>query len=225
MSLTREDLEYFGIEALRWDDTKETAKLFVEEFFKTSVGQQILDHGLKTKANMEAILSACQEATGNDNVSLKEFETTARQMFLAGDLQPEQKPVATAEPEVERDRLGRPLSPKAKQWKRWQEWCNDPNTDMKSIHELRRTNPEFAEFYANQSSQERTGGVGDAVENSLERPVKTKKVSADIEQFAQDYRNMRSDQLKSLLSPASVGAQAAAHYKNLYEQAIAAGLI
>jgi len=57
MPVTREDVEYHGLEILRWDETAETAALFVEEFFKTAVGRQILDQGLKTKANMELILS------------------------------------------------------------------------------------------------------------------------------------------------------------------------
>src|SRR5262249_10549612 len=157
------------------------------------------------------------------DVSLKEFETVARQMFLAGDLSPDVQPAAPVGPDVERDRLGRPLSLKAKQWKRWQEWCNNPSTSMKEIRELRRTNPEFAEFYANQASQERSGGVLDGVENLLDRPQSpTKKVSDEVRQFADDYRHMSTAQLKSVLSPASVGAEAAAHYQKLFDQAVAA---
>jgi hypothetical protein len=216
MSISKEDLEYHGVGILKWDNTAETAELFVEEFFKTPVGQQIMGQGLKTKRNMEVILSEAQDATGHEDISLKEFESVARQLFLNGDLLPKTKqaPQTPAEPQLTASQRA------------WQEFRIF--TDSHSVQECKnraRVDEAYSKFLHTNLVREINSGVGDAVENSLERPVKTKKVSADIAQFAQDYRNMRSDQLKSLLSPASVGAQAAAHYKNLYEQAIAAGLI
>lgn len=216
MPVTREDLEYHGLEILRWDETPETAQLFVEEFFKTSVGQQILNQGLKTKTNMEAILAAAQETAGHEDVSLKEFETIARQLFLSGDLLPKAKPVD--------------LSPAAPQLtasqKAWQEYRIF--TDSHSVAECKsraHQDEGYRKFLNTNLKREIGGGVGDAVENALERPTKAKEVSAEIKQFADDYRHMSTAQLKSVLSPASVGAEAAAHYNSLYQQAIAAGLI
>jgi hypothetical protein len=96
MSISRLDVEYSGTEILQWDGTNETAKIFVEEFSKTPVGEQIVANGLKTTANMEEILRVAQSTTGHEDVSLKELEATAKQLFLAGDLQPKQEPVAQA---------------------------------------------------------------------------------------------------------------------------------
>jgi len=66
MSISKEDLEYHGADILRWDNTAETAGLFVEEFFKMPVGQQIMEQGLKTKqapqTPAEPQLTASQKA-------------------------------------------------------------------------------------------------------------------------------------------------------------------
>jgi hypothetical protein len=227
MSITREDLEYSGIEILRLDGTPETTELFEEEFYTTSIGRQIRSQGLETKSNIKVILSLARESTGRRDISLKEFETAAKQLFLNGDLQPEQELAAPREPDVERDRLGRPLSPKAKQWKRWQEWCNDPNTKMAEIQSLRRTNSEFAEFFANQSAQERAGGVGDAVEAAGTQAVRQDESirrTGDLRAFAAAYRRTSTAEVKRMSSPATnpLGHQ---QYTDLLDACIASGLI
>ena len=226
MSITREDLEYNGIEILRLDGTPETPELFEEEFYNTNIGYQIRSQGLETKRNIKTILSAAREAAGRKDVSLKEFETAAKQLLLNGDLQPEQELAAPTEPDVERDRLGRPLSPKAKQWKRWQEWCNDPNTKMAEIQNLRRTNSEFAEFFANQSAQERAGGVGDAVEafgTQAVRQDKSVKITQQLNDFVLAYRVMSAAEIKKN-STLATNPKAAEFVRNT-ELAIAAGIL
>lgn len=231
MSITLEDLQYLpyndhNLGRIFTRNCKENIKLFIEEFRESEFGSRLVRERLAYSHNLDAILEETQKRFGHDDVNMTEYTQTAKSLWMNGDLQPEQQEVVSVEPNVERDRLGRPLSPKAQQWKRWQEWCNAPTTSMKEIRELRRTNPEFAEFFANQSTQERSTGVGDAAQNLLERsqnPVK--KVSDEVRKFVEDYRHMSSSQLKSLLSPASVGAEAAAHYNKIYLAAIDAGLI
>lgn len=232
MSVTQEDLE-----CLPYNDRnegriftrncKENIKLFVKDFKESEFGSRLVAEGLATGAHLDQILEESQRRFGHDDVSMQEFTATAKSLWMAGDLEPERAPVPPApEPEVERDRLGRPLSPKAKQWKRWQEWCNDPGTSMKEILEQRRTNSEFAEFYANQSVRERSSGVGDAVEDLAERRIRaTAQITPELRQFADDYRHMSSAQLKSILSPLMVGEEHARHFQQLFDQAVAAGLI
>jgi hypothetical protein len=101
-----------------------------------------------------------------------------------------------------RDSLGRVMSPKALQWRNWTDWVNNPETSMRQITELRRTNPAFQEFYSHYAAQERTSTpVGDAVENLNVRPTKKYVVPADVQKFAAEYRTLSVQQLKTLLSP------------------------
>src|SRR5258708_31803027 len=102
-----------------------------------------------------------------------------------------------------RDSLGRVMSPNALQRRDWTTWVTDPETSMRQITELRRTNPAFQEFYSHYAAQERTATpVGDAVENLNVRQVPAKKaVPADVQKFAEEYRTMSVQQLKTLLSP------------------------
>jgi hypothetical protein len=128
-----------------------------------------------------------------------------------------------------RDAQGRLMSPKALQWREWENWVNDPEASMCLVEELRRTNPGFAEFYATMSQRERVSTpVGDAVENMNVRQATAKKaVPADVLQFAQEYRTMSSAQVKTLLSPGlnPLGPAAAAENKRLFDAACACGAI
>jgi hypothetical protein len=127
-----------------------------------------------------------------------------------------------------RDSLGRVMSPKAIQWRDWTAWVNDPETSMRQITELRRTNPTFQEFYSHYAAQERTSTpVGDAVENLNVRPTKKYVVPADVQKFAAEYRALSVQQLKTLLSPGlnPQGPAAAAEQQRLFDAACACGAI
>jgi hypothetical protein len=128
-----------------------------------------------------------------------------------------------------RDSLGRVMSPKALQWRDWTTWVNNPETSMRQIKELRRTNPAFQEFYSHYAAQERTATpVGDAVENLNVRQAPAKKaVPADVQKFADEYRTISVQQLKTLLSPGlnPSGPAAAARANTLFNDACALGLI
>jgi hypothetical protein len=128
-----------------------------------------------------------------------------------------------------RDSQGRVMSPKALQWREWENWVNHPETSMRQIEELRRKNPGFAEFYATMAQRERTSTpVGDSVENLNVRHAPAKKaVPADVQKFAAEYRTMSSAQVRTLLSPGlnPLGPAAAAEAKRLFDAACTCGAI
>jgi hypothetical protein len=102
---------------------------------------------------------------------------------------------------------------------------------MKQVQELRRTNPEFAEFYSTMAARERQSTpVGDAVENllALQAPTKKKIAGVDEEElrlWCQQYRTLPMTEVRKILSPAQSGQTVADHNKKLLEAGIAAGLI
>jgi hypothetical protein len=127
-----------------------------------------------------------------------------------------------------RDSLGRVMSPKALQWRDWTTWVTDPETSMRQITELRRSNPAFQGFYSHYAAQERTSTpVGDAVENLNVRQAAKKTVPADVQKFAAEYRALSVQQLKTLLSPGlnPQGPAAAAEQQRLFDAACACGAI
>jgi hypothetical protein len=128
-----------------------------------------------------------------------------------------------------RDSLGRVMSPKAIQWRDWTAWVTNPETSMRQITELRRTNSAFAEFYSHYAQLERTSTpVDGAAENLNARKAPTQKsVSAAVQKFAEEYRTMSVQQLKTLLSPGlnPSGPAAAARANTLFNDACALGLI
>lgn len=178
---------------------QENTRLFIREFRDSEFGSRLLAEDLATSAHLDRILEETQSRFGHDDVNMQEFTATAKSLWMAGDLEPAKRSTPPQEPEIERDRLGRPLSPKAKQWKRWQEWCNDPNTRMSDIQNLRRTNLEFAEFFANQSAHERAGGVGDVVEafgTQAVRQDRSVKITQELNDFAFAYRAMSATEVR-----------------------------
>jgi hypothetical protein len=128
-----------------------------------------------------------------------------------------------------RDSLGRIMSPKALQWRDWTAWVTNPETSTRQITELRRTNPAFQEFYSHYAAQERTSTqVGDRVENLNARQAPAKKaVPADVQKFAEEYRTMSVQQLKTRLSAGlnPSGPAAAAEQQRLFDAACACGAI
>ena len=98
MSVTAEDLEHLpyndrNLGRVFTKDCKENIKLFIRDFRATEVGRQIKEAGLDTGENLDEILEDAQTQTGHEDVNLKEYEASARRMFLIGDLKPKQKPV------------------------------------------------------------------------------------------------------------------------------------
>ena len=123
------------------------------------------------------------------------------------------------------------MSPKALRFRDWSTWVNDPETSMKQVQELRRTNPEFAEFYSTMAARERQSTpIGDEVQNlnAPQAPSKKKITGVDEEElrlWCQQYRTLAVSEIKRIMSPAQSGQAVADHNKKLFEAGIAAGLI
>src|ERR1700719_4438678 len=85
--------EYYG-EILNWElEDAANNDRFAAAFFETSVGQEIKKAGLKTSDNVYAIVGLAQERAGRVEITIPEAEAAARELFLAGDLQPKQRKV------------------------------------------------------------------------------------------------------------------------------------
>jgi hypothetical protein len=181
--------------------------------------------------NRATLVLKYAQAYPNQPIVRSELNELLWKLMLAANpdfIDPHAAPEEPAD-ERPRDSLGRVMSPKALQWRDWTTWVNDPETSMRQITELRRTNSAFAEFYSHYATQERTSTlVGDAVQNLNVRQAPAKKaVSTDVQKFAEDYRTMSVQQLKTLLSPGlnPQGPAAAARANTLFNDACALGLI
>jgi|HubBroStandDraft_2_1064218.scaffolds.fasta_scaffold02321_1 hypothetical protein len=218
MAITREDVEYNGTEILRWDDTNETAKIFVEEFFKTPVGKQILANSLKTKANMELILSTAQSRTGHADVSLKEFEVATKQLFLAGDLQPKREPEAQAP-------APKQLSASQQAWSEFRQYTNTHS--VAECKNRARVDEAYRKFlHTNLQREMNDTPVPDAVVaigTQAVRQDKTVRINEDLRAFAIAYRTMSSAEVRKnsniLTNPN------ATEWNRKVDLAIAAGLL
>ena len=221
--VTQEDLQYLpyndqNLGRIFTRNCKENIKLFIKEFRESEFGSRLAADGLATAEHLDQILAETQSRFGRDDINMSEFTQTAKSMWMNGDLEPERQPVdeAPAEPQ---------LTVSQKVWQEFRIY-----TDSHSVQECKnraRVDENYRSFLNKNLQREMAGtAVGDAVENLLDRPKPSaKKVSEDVRMFAEDYRRMSTAQLRSLLSPASVGAEVASHYRSLYDQAIAAGLV
>jgi hypothetical protein len=221
MSVTQEDLQYLpyndqNLGRIFTRDCKENIKLFIKEFRESEFGAHLVSEGLAHSDNLDTILEATQKQFGHDDVNMTEFTRVAKSLWMNGDLEPEQHAAAAvpAEPELTEPQL---------RWREYREFSETHSGDQ--CRARARVDAGYRSFMQKNREREMSP-VGDAAENLLDRTkASAKKVSDDVRQFADDYRHMSSAQLRSLLSPASSGAEAAAHYQSLYEQAIAAALI
>jgi len=186
---------------------------------------------LDSPENRATLIRKYAQAYSSEPIIRSALNDLLWKMMLAASpdfIDPHAEPEEPAD-ERPRDSLGRVMSPKALQWRDWTTWVTNPETSMRQITELRRTNPAFGEFYSHYAAEERTSTpVGDAVENLNVRQVPAKKaVPADVQKFAEEYRTMSVQQLKTLLSPGlnPSGPAAAARANTLFNDACALGLI
>jgi hypothetical protein len=129
------------------------------------------------------------------------------------------------------DRLGRKMSPKAIQWKQWEEWCNAPTTSVKEINALRDSSPEFREFYNRYRDAELTPadsrGMYTPIQVALDAdgfPAPTAvAVTPELREFAIRFKKLSVEEAKKL-SKIAFNPDAAIFNANL-EKASAAGLI
>jgi hypothetical protein len=218
MAITRLDIEYNGVEILQWDGTNETAKLFVEEFCKTPVGEQIVANGLKTTVNMEAILELAQKTNGHEDVGLKEFEIAAKQLFLAGDLQPKREPVAQAP-------AAKQLSPSQLAWQEFRIFTE--SSSVATCKARARVDENYRKFLETNLRREiGNTPVGDgcvSVGTQAVRQDKSVKITQELNDFAIAYRTMSSADVRKNSNIAT--NPHAVEWKRNLDLAIAAGLI
>jgi hypothetical protein len=200
---------------------------FWEDIFQGKGGKSFKKN-LDCPENREALLRKYQEFNPNQPIIRSHLSELAYRLMITGNpcfIYPHLEP---EEPEDTRprDSQGRVMSPKAIQWQQWEAWCSSPDTKMADIQTLRRTNPEFAEFYATTAERQRVKDDPVAAVNNRQ-PDHKKKVSDAVQQFAAQYRTMPSDRLKTLLSPGRnpLGPADAARVQSLYDAALSAGLL
>ena len=200
---------------------------FWADFLEGKGGKGFKKH-LDCAENRATLLSKYQQLYPTEPLIRTKLNDLLWKLMISGNpdfINPHEEPVD----DRPRDAQGRLMSPKALQWREWESWVNDPETSVRQIEELRRTNPGFAEFYATMSQRERVSTpVGDRVENLNERQATGKKsVAADVQKFAAEYRTMSSAQVRTLLSAGlnPLGPAAAAEAKRLFDAACACGAI
>jgi hypothetical protein len=223
MVLTWEEIKMYGCDGIEYEPGNE--KVFVRAFREmTPMGQKLTEEDLLTPENMGKIQEAAD--VSNEYFTMEQFIAAAKQLYLLGELKP--KPAPAAEPEAERDKLGRPLSPKAKQWKHWEEWCNDPKTKVADINALRRADSKFAEFYAHQTRlRVNEEGVQDAVVGigtDAVRQDKSVSITSDLRKFAEEYRHTSAADVRRL-SSAALNPNGYKLYRAKWDECILAGLL
>jgi hypothetical protein len=210
--------EYYGI--LNWElEDAANNDRFAAAFFETPVGQEIKKAGLKTTDNVYAIVALAQErAGGRVEITVPEAEAAARELFLAGDLQPKQKKVE------------QPLAPKplTASQQAWSEYRIFSETHTSSECKARaRVDAGYASFM--RKNYEREMGetqVGDAVVAIGTQAVRQDKTRAtqSLREFAEAYRRASTSEVKKLSSPA-MNPNGYEQYRKNIDAVIAAGLI
>jgi hypothetical protein len=223
MVMTMEEVRMYGCDSLNYIDGNQ--KVFIQAFRElTDMGQKLDREDRLTGENLNKIQEAAD--VSEEPITMDQFVAAAKHLYLLGELPVKPEPVK--EPEVERDKLGRPLSPKAKQWKRWEEFCNDPKTKMADINNLRRTDAKFAEFYKYQNNlRVNEEGVQDgvvAVGTATVRQDKSISITNDLRRFADEYRHTGSSDVRRL-SSAALNPNGYQLYKMKLDECIAAGLL
>jgi hypothetical protein len=217
---TREDVMYYGPECLSWslEDTSNN-DVFYEEFQKTPVGQEIIKAGLKNTDNLYEVIGLAQQRAGRVEITLREAEAAAKELFLDGDLKPKTKPVAQAP-------APKPLTEPQKRWSEYREF-SERSTSAQCTARA-RVDSGYASFM--RKNYERELGatpVGDAVVSigtEAVRQDKSIRINDELRAFADAYRRTSTSEVKRMSSP---GSNPFRHkqYTDLLDACIASGLI
>jgi hypothetical protein len=220
-TMTKEELEMYGSDQLTWDlENVASNDLFAKELLDTPVGREIVANKLRTNDNIYAIVGLAQERAGRVEITIREAEAAAKELFLAGDLKPRIKPVAQAP-------APKQLSASQQAWSEFRQWSESHTSEQ--CKQRARSEKAFGDFY--RKNLEREFGntqVGDAVVNVNQKAPTTKKsVPEDVATYAARYRTMSSDAVRKEMSPGvnPLGPAAAAEASRLFELACQYGLI
>ena len=214
-------MEYYG-EILNWElDDAANNDRFAAAFFKTPVGHEIKKAGLKTSDNVYAIVGLAQEqAGGRVEITVPEAEAAARELFLAGDLQPKQK-------KVEQPPAPKPLTASQQAWSEYRIFSESHTSS--ECKARARVDAGYASFMRKNYEREFAASPvdGAAVNLNEKKPTTKLAVPADVADYAARYRTMGADALRKELSPGMnpQGPAAAAEANRLFEASCAAGLI
>jgi hypothetical protein len=175
-----------------------------------------------------AVVVYCQRNPGQP-IICSELDMLIRKLIsiaYEGFKDPNEKPAEPVDTRP-RDSKGRVMSAKAIRFRDWTTWVNSPETSMKQVQELRRTNPEFAEFYATMAARERQSEqVGDAVVNlNANRDPEKKKLPDEVYTWAAQCRTLPVEELRRIMSPSAVGSRVAEENTRLFNIAVAANLL
>jgi hypothetical protein len=212
-------MEYYG-EILNWElEDAANNDRFAAAFFETPVGQEIKKAGLKTSDNVYAIVGLAQEqAGGRVEITVPEAEAAARELFLAGDLQPKQK-------KVEEPPAPKPLTASQLAWQSYRIF-SETHTSAECKARA-RVDAGYANFM--RKNYEREMGetqVGDAVVAIGTQAVRQDKTRAtnNLREFAEAYRRAAMSEVRKLASPA-MNPNGYKEYQENLNAAINAGLI
>ena len=197
----------------------DTAQMFFEKFLETELGARMDREGLLTPRNTRLLVKRAQEDAGHEDIDLSEFSRTAHEMYWEVLLDGQEEVVDAPKPEPEPQ-----LSASQKAWREYRIF-----TDSHSVAECKaraRTDAGYATFLSKNLQREAVNTPHETYTNlNVKKPADPKSVTAEVRQFADDWRTMSVAQARSLLSPASAGEFVAAHYQDLFDRACAAGLI
>ena len=156
--------------------------------------------------------------------SVSDFDRIGGRMLMLGKFN---KPIIL-EPEdtTPRDSKGRKMSARAIRYGEYRVWS--ATASMTEVTKRRQTDPDFAAFYRSERSNE-VLDAGDGVEagGTMKRDVDKKKWTQELNDFANAYRRMSSEQADSLRKAATNpgGAAGAAEFNRLVDECIEAGAL
>jgi hypothetical protein len=213
-------MEYYG-EILNWElEDAANNDRFAAAFFETPVGGEIKKAGLKTTDNVYAIVALAQERAGRVEIVIPDAEAAAKELFLAGDLQPKRK-------KVEQPPAPKPLTASQRAWSEYRIFSESHTSSQCKARA--KVDAGYATFMRKNYEREMNESpVPDAAVNLNEKAPTTKKaVPADVADYAARYRTMSVEAARKELSPGMnpQGPAAAAEANRLFEASCAAGLI
>jgi hypothetical protein len=205
---------------------KEEVKIFIAEFLEeTSIGQHLAEAGLATGAHLDQIREATEARVG-EKFTLGQYAAVAREMFLDGQLLPEPEVI---EPEVPRDKNGKPLTAAQIAWgnqqREYAEFTNK-NTSQACIARA-RVDEGYAKFLHNSNLQSMAHEIGSAVTPVGDQPEPT-SANSELREFARRYNAAPSQNLKPRAGYVYLDSDAPiayAKYQDLVAKAAAARLI
>jgi hypothetical protein len=133
----------------------------------------------------------------------------------------EQEPELAPEPDVPRDKNGKPLSQSQIAWGEMARWSEQASSQ--DIRERRRTDPAFASFY--RLNIEREARETPSTQFELAgQSQNTRQATPELVAFAEEYRKTPVEKVRQLRSPAFNALGYKQYIANI-ETALAAGLI